>query len=349
MIALTQAIKEEARHLGFVLAGVTTPDPLPHAAVYLDWLEAGRQAGMTYLATERARERRLNPRLILPECRSVLVVAVRYPAAHVLDQSAPGPLTGRVASYAWGEDYHLVLPDRLRALVSFLERALGRSVRHRLYTDTGPVLEREFAQRAGLGWIGKNGCLIHPRLGSYLLLAEVFLDVPLEPDEPFSADYCGTCTRCIAACPTSCILPNRTLDARRCISYLTIENKGVLPAEWRSSLGNWIFGCDICQMVCPWNRFAGAEFDLAFAPRPDVPQPDLRREMTLTPLEFKRKFKSSPVQRARRSGYLRNVAVALGNSRDPLARPALQQALVNAEPLLQEHILWALEQIERDR
>lgn len=348
MVVLTQAVKEEARRLGFALAGVTTPDPPSHAVIYLDWLEAGRQAGMTYLATERARERRLNPRLILPKCQSVLVLAIRYPAAHMLDQSAPGPLTGRVASYAWGEDYHLVLPDRLRALVSFLERAVGHPLRHRLYTDTGPVLEREFAQRAGLGWIGKNSCLIHPRLGSYLLLAEIFLDLPLEPDEPFPVDYCGTCTRCIDACPTSSILPNRTLDARRCISYLTIENKGAIPTEWRSHLGNWVFGCDICQLVCPWNRFAGSEFDPAFAPRSDIPQPDLLREMTLTSFEFKRKVKGSAMQRARYSGYMRNVAVALGNSRDPLARPVLQQAFVRAEPLLQEHILWALEQIEHD-
>ncbi len=344
MVTLTQAIKEEARHLGFALAGVTTPDPLPHAAVYLDWLEAGRQAGMTYLATEKARAHRLNPRLILPECQSILVLAVRYPAAHTTHQSSPGTLTGRIASYAWGKDYHLVLPDRLRALVSFLEQAVGRPVNHRFYTDTGPVLERELAQRAGLGWIGKNTCLIHPRLGSYLLLAEIFLAVALQPDEPFPADYCGVCTRCIDACPTSCLLPNRTLDARRCISYLTIENKGVIPPEWRSHMGNWVFGCDICQMVCPWNRFAGPEFDSAFAPRPDVPQPDLQQEMTLTPLEFNDKFKGSPVQRARCSGYLRNVAVALGNSRDPAARPALQQALLGADPRLREHILWALEQ-----
>lgn len=346
MLGLTQAVKEEARRLGFVLAGVTTPDPPSHAIIYLDWLAAGRHAQMTYLETERARERRLNPRLILPECRSVLVLAVRYPAAPRANQSPPEPFTGCVASYAWGKDYHQVLPERLRALVSFLEKVVGRPVAHRFYTDTGPVLERELAQRAGLGWIGKNTCLIHPRLGSYLLLAEIFLDVALEPDEPFSADYCGVCTRCIDSCPTSCILPDRTLDARRCISYLTIENKGIIPAEWRSCLGNWVFGCDVCQIVCPWNRFSGSAFDPAFAPRPDIVQPDLRREITLTASEFNRKFNDSPVRRARRSGYLRNVAVALGNSRDPAARLALERALFDAEPLLREHILWALEQIE---
>lgn len=346
MLALTQAVKEEARRLGFALAGVTTPEPPAHVAAYLEWLAQGRHARMEYLATERARERRLNPRLILPSCQSILVLAVPYPPSRLIGQENPDPLRGRLASYAWGEDYHGVLPERLKVLVAFLEKIVGRRVEHRYYTDTGPVLERDLAQRAGLGWIGKNTNLIHPRFGSYLLLAEIFLDVPLEPDEPFSADYCGTCTRCVEACPTACILPDRTLDARRCISYLTIENREAIPVEWRARLGDWVFGCDVCQLVCPWNRFAGATFDPAFAPRPGLPQPDLRHEITLTAQEFQRKFANSPVLRARYTGYLRNVAVALGNSRSPEARPILSRALQQADALLYEHISWALEQIE---
>lgn len=347
MSTLTQALKEEARRLGFALAGVTTPEPPPHTAVYLEWLAAGRHATMDYLATERARERRLNPRAILPECQSILVLAIPYSPGQAILPDASASLLGRVASYAWGRDYHRILPERLRALVAFLEKAMGRPVVARCYTDTGPVLERDLAQRAGLGWIGRNTNLIHPRLGSYLLLAEIFLDVPLEPDEPFSADYCGVCRRCVEACPTSCIRPDRTLDARRCIAYLTIEHRGAIPLELRERLGNWVFGCDLCQIVCPWNRFAGVGPDPAFRPRPDLPQPDLRREMALTADEFRQKFQDSPVRRAGYDGYRRNVAVALGNSRRPEARPVLARALEGADALLQEHIRWALEQIER--
>jgi len=345
MVSLVPAVKAEAQRLGFALAGVTTPDPPPHAATYLEWLSLGRHAHMDYLASERARQRRLQPRLILPECRSILVLAIPYAPARAAQVP---PLQGRVAAYAWGEDYHQVLLPRLRALVTFLERELGRSVASRYYTDTGAVLERELAQRAGLGWIGKNSCLINPRFGSYLFLAEIFLDVALPPDEPFTADYCGTCHRCLDACPTACLLPNRTLDARRCISYLTIENREAIPVEIRPCLGNWVFGCDVCQMVCPWNRFAGETVEAAFAPRPEFQQVDLEREMLLTEQEFKRRFKNSPLRRARYAGYLRNIAVALGNSHDRAARAALLAALPTADALVREHILWALEQIEHE-
>jgi len=261
---------------------------------------------------------------------------------------------GRVAAYAWGRDYHLILPERLEALASFIENLVGYPVPHRAYTDTGPILERDLAQQAGLGWIGKNTCLIHPRLGSYFLLAELLLGLELEPDPPFAADRCGSCTRCIEACPTGAILPDRTLDTRRCIAYLTIELKGAIPEELRPSLGNWVFGCDICQMVCPWNRFASPEGDPAFAPRPGVRRPDLLTELALTPPEFNRKFKDSPIQRAKRRGYLRNVAVALGNLRaqnsefsensEFLALAALERAAQDDEPLIREHASWAIEQ-----
>jgi epoxyqueuosine reductase len=195
-----------------------------------------------------------------------------------------------------------------------------------------------------LGWIGKNTCLIHPRGGSFFLLAEILLDVELEPDPPFTTDHCGSCTRCLDACPTGCILPDRTLDARRCISYLTIELKGAIPVYLRSSLGNWVFGCDICQQVCPWNqRFAAPAGAVAFAPRPGVPQPELIAEMALTAEEFNRKFKGSPVRRAKRGGYLRNVAVALGNAGDAAAVPALAEACQHdPEPLVRGHAAWAL-------
>ena len=373
-LSLTEKIKAQAHRLGFQLVGVTTPDPPPHFEVYSAWLEACRHGEMAYLDTDRVRQRRADPRQILPECRSILVLGVRYPAAG----EAPGwerlspqerarrrPATpselarstspaeelltevagrGWVASYAWGADYHQVLPERLKALVAFIEAELGAQVPNRCYTDTGPVLERDLAQRAGLGWIGKNTCLINQNEGSYFLLAEILLGLELQPDTPFLPDLCGGCTRCLEACPTSCILPDRTLDASRCISYLTIELKGAIPIELRPNLGQWVFGCDICQQVCPWNlRFASADGDPAFAPHAGTPFPDLLAELSLTPEELHHKFKDNPVKRAKRKGYLRNVAVALGNAGDAEAVPALAQALLHdPEPLVRAHSAWAL-------
>jgi epoxyqueuosine reductase len=345
MISLTQAIKAEARRLGFALVGVTTPAPPPHLEVIQRWLDAGRHGEMAYLASEPTRQRRADPRLILPECRSILVLGVRYDAPLPQQQEQPG--RGRVAAYAWGDDYHDVLPERLKTLVGFIEDRVGHPVPNRWYTDTGPLLERELAQRAGLGWIGKNTCLIHPRQGSYFLLAEILLALDLDIDQPFQTDHCGSCTRCIDACPTGCILPDRTLDASRCISYLTIEIKGPIPLELRSRVGEWVFGCDLCQQVCPWNlRFASLHGDPAFAPRPGVAQPDLAEEISLSPEAFKLKFKDSPLKRAKRSGYLRNVALALGNAGDPQAAGPVTAALANdAAPLVRGHAAWALGQI----
>jgi epoxyqueuosine reductase len=355
---LKQAIQEEARRLGFILAGVTTPDPPPHLSVFEDWLKQGRHASMAYLARDRSRARRAEPRLILPECKSVLVLAIPYsapPPESALDPNETheennltlgtggnGSSRGRVAAYAWGADYHLILRERLQALTAFIEREAGRPISNRWYTDTGPILERELAQRAGLGWIGKNTCLINPKHGSYFLLAEIFLDLDLEPDLPFTTDQCGTCTRCIEACPTECILPDRTIDAGRCISYLTIELKEDISPALRPLMGDWVFGCDICQMVCPWNRFAAPAGDPAFNPQEDRPRPNLIHELELTPKEFNRKFKNSPIERARRRGYLRNVAVALGNESNPDDIPALEKALKDEEPMVREHAAWAI-------
>lgn len=344
--SLAAALKEEARRLGFVLAGITTPDPPPHFQAYERWLEAGHHGGMTYLAEERARLRRADPRQILPECRSILVLGIPYDNPARLQPESPTTHYGRIAAYAWGEDYHLVLPPRLQALVRFLEEQVGHPIPNRWYTDTGPLLERDLAQRAGLGWTGKNSCLISPRYGSYFLLAEILLGLDLPPDPPFLTDQCGTCTRCLQACPTQCILPDRTLDARRCISYLTIENKGEIPADLRPHIGNWVFGCDVCQMVCPWNtRFAPERGDPAFAPREGLPLPVLAQELALTPEGFNRKFRRSPVQRAKRRGYLRNAAVAAGNARDAESRPVLHALLNDPEPLVQEHARWAIRQM----
>ena len=342
--ALTRSIKRKAAALGFELVGVTTPDPLPHINIYQDWLSQGRHGEMAYLATERAVRRRQNPREILPECQSVLVLGIRHFAQPAEKSPETGNPRGRVAAYALGQDYHDALKPRLQALVVFIEQQAGQEIPNRWYTDTGPVLERDLAQRAGLGWIGKNTCLIHPRHGSYFLLAEILLGIDLVPDQGISEDFCGSCTRCIEACPTDCILPDRTIDSRQCISYLTIELKTEIPVELRDAMGDWVFGCDICQEVCPWNvRFAQPGGEEAFAPRPDVQRPELREEILMNQEAFSRKFKGSPVKRPKRAGYLRNVAVALGNSGDSSAIPELEQALASdPSPLVRSHAAWAL-------
>lgn len=346
-MSLAQAVKAEAQRLGFLLVGITTPDPAPHLAVFEKWLDEGRHGEMSYLSDERARSRRADPRRILPECRSIIMLGLPYPPPDSNWESGESKICGQVAAYAWGDDYHEVIPERLKRLVDFVEIQAGKPVPNRWYTDTGPILERDFAQRAGLGWIGKNTCLIYPQHGSYYLLAVVLLGIELEPDPPFRADHCGSCTRCLEACPTACILPDRTLDARNCISYLTIELKGWIPVKLRPQLGNWVFGCDICQQVCPWNRrFANLPGDAAFAPRADVPSPDLLQEIRLTPEDYNRKFKGSPIKRAKRRGYLRNVAVALGNTADPAAVPVLADVLdKEGEPLVRGHTAWALARI----
>ena len=351
-MSLKYEIAAEAKRLGFNLFGVTKADPPPHFDVYERWLEQGRHAEMGYLDTERARIRRKNPGLILPECRSILVLGWH----HTIPSLSQGILEGddqqpkgRIASYAWSEDYHDVIPARLKELVAFIEERVGDKVPNRWYTDTGPILERDFAQRAGLGWIGKNTCLINPKQGSFYLLAEIFLGLDLEPDIPFSADRCGTCTRCLEACPTACIQLDRTIDATRCISYLTIELKGSIPRDIRPQLGDWIFGCDICQQVCPWNQRFAHQPQTNPVEDPLV-EPDLISELALSPQEFNRKFKGSPIKRAKRRGYLRNVAVALGNAKSTSAVSQLIKSLSDdPEPLVRGHAAWALGRIGDDR
>jgi epoxyqueuosine reductase len=342
---LKERITDKARQLGFVLAGVTTPDPPPHYTTFEDWLAQGRHGTMDYLATERSRARRANPREILPECKSILVLATPYSSPSgrgASEGQGEGEITGSIASYAWGADYHDVLPARIKELVQFIEEQAGYPVKNRWYTDTGPLLERDLAQRAGIGWIGKNTCLINPKRGSYFLLSEILLELALEPDTPFVTDHCGTCTRCIEACPTDCILPDRTIDATRCISYLTIELKDEIPVELRDKIGDWVFGCDVCQMVCPWNRFA-KEGDVSFGDK--IPTRPLIHEMSVSTPDFNQRFRGTPVKRARRGGYLRNVAVALGNTGNMHALPVLQNAVHDEDPLVREHARWAINKI----
>lgn len=342
----TKSIKQEAKDLGFELVGVTSPDQPLHYPVFKQWIEQGRHAGMTYLESSHSLACRENLHHILPGCKSVLVFGIPYPQ----EVSTPQEMQGQIAAYACVPDYHLLIEERLARLVSLVEDIFGQPIAYRFYTDTGPILERDLAQRAGLGWIGKNTCLINPQFGSYFFLAEILIDVEIDYDQPFTADRCGSCTRCLQVCPTSCILPDRTINARRCISYLTIENKGAIPRDLRPLLGNWIFGCDVCQQVCPWNKHAAdqtANTFLGIEPSPTLP--DLLAELQLTPEQFQQKYNNSAIKRSKRRGYLRNVCVATANQAalHTLWIPQVVQALIEvllkeAEPLVRGHAAWGL-------
>ena len=347
-MTIKDSIKAEGYALGFSFVGFTTPSQPEHYSTYVNWLEAGHHGTMDYLATERNREMRSDPQLILPGCKTVVVLAANYPNPLNFAEPTESGLTGRIAAYAWPEtDYHLVIPPLLEKLAQSMQTILDKKLAYKCYTDTGPILEKDFAQHAGLGWIGKNTCLISPKLGSFLFLAEILIDHSIEPDTPFTADRCGNCTQCIDTCPTHCILLDRTIDASRCISFLTIENKDTIPSAFRRHMENWVFGCDICQLVCPWNHRTRSISYANLFKQPPVPFiVDLQSEIQLSSTEFNRKYRESPIKRAKRRGYLRNTAVALGNSQNVEILDDLKQALLNEpEPLVRSHLIWALENI----
>lgn len=340
---LTRQIKTEARRLGFTLAGVTTPEPSNHLDLFHNWISKGFHASMDWIAAERSLERRSDPRAILPECKSILVLGTPYPPPK-------GNLKGgNIASYALNQDYHEVLPEKLISLVEFLEKKVGHPVPNRWYTDTGPILERELAMRAGLGWIGKNTMLINRDHGSYFLISEILLGLDLVTDLPITESFCGSCTNCLDTCPTGALWEPHTLDANRCISYLTIEHREEIPLELRPKMGDWVFGCDICQVVCPWNK-PGAEAPSILRellPREELLAIDLIEELGLGQAEFSARFKGSPVKRTKRRGYLRNVAIVLGNLKYTAALPALAAALEDPEPLVREAAEWAIKMIKK--
>lgn len=338
-------LKAEAQRLGFDLIGVTTPHPMPGYPRFESWLESGLQARMAYLDTPRSRKVRQNPAFIMETCLTIVVVGMSYPSPIRAHPDQDGATAGRIAAYAWGEDYHNNIPPRLEALAHAMEGFLGKTLHYTIYTDTGPILEKELGQRAGIGWIGKNSCLIDPHSGSFFLLGELFLDVEIEPDSPLNIDYCGNCRRCIEACPTDCILPDRTLDAGRCISYLTIENKEAIPEKLRSALGDWVFGCDICQMVCPWNiRFSpDIKFENSISSIPIVETLGLSNE------DFKQRYKNRPISRARRRGLVRNAAIAAGNiGTADVLRPLVRVLREDEEPLARISAAWALGKVRGD-
>ncbi len=340
-------IADHARRLGFDLVGIASPAPLTAVERYQTWLQSGFHGEMAYLARPDAIARRADLSRILPGLRSVVVVGVNYHTAPLPADLHDDPSRGIIASYARGDDYHHWLAARLELLAAYIQASSQDPVAYRAYVDTGPILERALAIRAGLGFVGKNTNLIHPRLGSWLFLGELFLtaELPATQPDPHSGT-CGNCTRCLDACPTGALVAPRTLDARRCISYLTIDLKGAIPAELRPLIGNRIFGCDICQEACPWNRrFSRPTSEPAFRPRPDTIAPPLRDLLALDGDSFRRRFKDSPIARTKRRGLLRNVAVALGNWGDRSAIEPLNRALSDHEALVRGHAAWALGRI----
>jgi len=339
--AIVARITTRATELGFAACGIADTTAAGDSGRYEAWLAAGFHGEMAYLATDRHRERRASIDRVLPGARSVVCVALCYEPGR---DAAHDARLGRIARYAAGEDYHRVMRDRLGELGAFIQLELP-GARTLSYSDTGAILERDWAQRAGLGWIGKNTCALSPSLGSYFLLGEIVVDRSLAASAPFLADHCGTCTRCIDACPTGAIVAPHRLDARRCISYLTIELRGPIPRELRPLVGDWIFGCDVCQEVCPWNRFAPPAREARLQARA-LGGWTLERFLDLDDAEFRRLFETSPIRRAKRAGFLRNVCVALGNRRDVAAAPRLAQTLrEDPEPLVRGHAAWALARI----
>jgi epoxyqueuosine reductase len=338
--AFEERIRGQAYGLGFDLAGITTLGPAETAGAFEAWLDKGYAGDMTYLP--RWREVRRDSRLPHAGVVSAIVVGMDYGGREP---------SGPVARYARGDDYHDVMRGRLRDLLAWMERETGSAVRGRPYVDTGPVLERDLARKAGLGWFGKNTMLINMQRGSFFFLGALFVDLPLTPDEPFGTEHCGTCRRCLDACPTGALVAPGEMDARRCISYLTIENRGAIPLELREQIGGLVYGCDICQDVCPWNeKFARDIAEPALAAREAWAGKDARtlaREiLAMEETEYRAAFKDSPMTRAKLRGLKRNAAVVLGNVGTPDDAMVLAAAAGDADPLVAEHAAWALETID---
>lgn len=339
--ALSSRIKEEAQRLGFGLVGISPVAPPPHEQFFAQWLRAGFAGKLEYM--HRTELLRRDPAQLVPWAVSVISVGLNYNTDHRRPEGGARG-AGWISRYAWGDDYHNIMHQRLESLLDRIQVLNGSPVQGKAFVDSGPVLERDAAGIAGLGWIGKNTHLISPKEGSWFFLGELFVDLPLAYDRPIR-DRCGRCDLCIKACPTGAFVGPYMLDARRCISYLTIELKDWIPRSLRPLIGNHIFGCDICQEICPYNAKAPTSSEPAFAPRAGLYAPQLIPFLALDEKEFRQRFLGSPILRAKRRGFLRNVAVALGNLRSATAVPALIGALRDQEALVRGHAAWALGEI----
>ncbi len=340
---LRQWVDQAAHDAGFDLVAVASADAFAsEREEALQRLDAGLMDGLPWFNAQRV-QRGTDPETLLPGARSIISLGWNY---YPPDDSPASDHRGLIARYARGRDYHRVMKRRMRRMVLDLTERLGDRFAARWYVDDGPMLDRAAAARAGLGWFGKNGNILNPTYGSWLLLGQIITDLPLAADAPLSKT-CGQCSRCLPACPTGAIVAPYVVDNRRCISYLTIEHKGAIPIEFRASMGNWVFGCDICQEVCPVNRKAKATADPNFG-RTDLSSVDLVELLEMTDEQFRQRFAGAPIMRAKRVGMQRNACVALGNSGDPAAVPALAQALRTAPTLVRQHTAWALGRIGGD-
>jgi epoxyqueuosine reductase len=340
---MKESIRQRALELGFDDCRFTTANPPDHAAEFQKWIAEKQHGEMGYL--ERNAHKRINPQEVLAGAKSIITLAVSYAADHPnRNPEIENRKSGVVARYAHFEDYHDIFAEPLKQLTDFVNQLGGENARSLWYVDTGPLLERDLAQRAGLGFVGKHNNIISRGFGNWIFLSEIITTLELEPDAP-EKNRCGTCARCIAACPTNAITAPFQLDARRCISYLTIELKGSIPVELRPAIGNRIYGCDDCLAACPWNKFAREGSLMKNHARDDLATPDLLELLSLDNAGFKQRFVSTPMLRTKRRGLLRNVCVALGNIGDAAALPALQKASEDSELLIAEHARWAMEQI----
>lgn len=339
---LTGRLKAAALELGFSQAGVCPAVPPPGLQRLHDWLAAGFAGEMAYLASRAGAY--ADPGKVLPGARSIVMLAMNYRTAEPAD-SAPG--TAQVSRYAWGTDYHDVIHDRLKRLIAQL-KTWSPETTARGVVDTAPLLEKEFAQLAGLGWIGKNTLLLNRAQGSWFFLAALLTDCELDYDAPTTTDHCGSCTACLDACPTEAFVAPYVLDSRRCISYLTIELRGAIEPALREPMGDWLFGCDICQEVCPWNNRAPVATVADFAPWAELHPARLNEWFTWPDERFREAFRRTPLWRAKRRGLLRNAAIVLGNQRSVDAAPALARGLNDCEPLVRGASAWALGNIGGD-
>ena len=347
------SVKAHARGLGFDACGVAPAEGFPELRFLRDWLSRGYAGSMGYLP--RTAERRSDVRHVLPSARSVIVTATLYNTDRPYSIESTDPAEALVSRYGWGEDYHLVIGRRLDAMLAWMREQHGAPFEARCHVDTGPVQERVYAQHAGLGWIGKNTCLINPGLGSFVFLAEIVCSLGLEPDAP-ELDRCGNCELCLEACPTGALVEARVLDATRCLSYLTIERKGTLPEPQRESLGRHVFGCDICQDVCPWNLAAAATSDGCWLPRAGLDRPRLADLWRRSDADLRRLIEGTPMTRPGLAGLRRNLAVAAGNSREKCAIEALTEGESSrmsgdvslGDATVREHVIWALRRGSRE-
>ncbi len=341
---LMQQIKTEAKRLGFLQIGISFAAPPHHFQTFQSWIAESFHGNMDYLQRNDLLEKRKNPTKLFQKAISIITLIYPCYPLNITENKEQTKFFGQVASFSFNEDYHTLLQQKAEHLCEFISAKFHKNINYKICVDSSPILEREYAVQSGLGWIGKNANFISPTFGSFVLLCEILIDVSLPISSPFEKDFCGKCTRCVEACPTKCIKINRTIDARQCISYLTIENPSEIPDDLRHKIGYWIFGCDVCQLVCPWNqRLAEITQFKNFKSSNPESIINLLEELQITEKAFKSKYKGTPINRAKFLSYKRNLIIAIGNSRNPAFLPCLEYLLT--DPYFQTYAKWAIDRI----